>query len=110
MRGSELVFKVMEKVTLTKASLKASQGYQRSYSNVRKGELEFDIDDWLYLNISPIKGVMHFGKKGKLSPHYVGLYKILRDISKVAMSKICYWIWHWFIWCSDTYILVEEVC
>lgn len=45
MIGSELVFKDMEKVTLTKASLKASQSHQRSYSNVRKGELEFDIDD-----------------------------------------------------------------
>ena len=51
---------------------------------VRRRELEFQVDDWVFLQVSPMKGVMRFGKKGKLSPRYVGLYKILKRIGKVA--------------------------
>ena len=47
-------------------------------------ELEFQVDDWLFLKISPMKGVMIFGKKRKLSPRYVSPYKILKRIGKVA--------------------------
>ncbi|WMV40253.1 hypothetical protein MTR67_033638 [Solanum verrucosum] len=47
-------------------------------------ELEFQVDDWVFLKVSPMKGVMRFGKKGKLSPRYVGPYRILKRIGKVA--------------------------
>ncbi|KAH0644963.1 hypothetical protein KY284_032847 [Solanum tuberosum] len=47
-------------------------------------DLEFDVHDWGYLKISPMKGVMRFGKKGKLSPQYVGPYQILRRVGTVA--------------------------
>ena len=50
----------------------------------RRRELEFQVDDWVFLKVSPIKGVMRFGKKGKLNPRYVGSYKILKRIGKVA--------------------------
>ncbi|XP_009586978.2 uncharacterized protein [Nicotiana tomentosiformis] len=46
--------------------------------------MEFEVGDWVFLRISPIKGVMHFGKKGKLSSRYIGSYKILRQIGQVA--------------------------
>ncbi|WMV30436.1 hypothetical protein MTR67_023821 [Solanum verrucosum] len=51
---------------------------------MRKRDLEFDVHDWVYLKISSMKGVMRVGKKGKLSPRYVGMYQILRRICKVA--------------------------
>ncbi|WMV55120.1 hypothetical protein MTR67_048505 [Solanum verrucosum] len=47
-------------------------------------DLGFDVDDWVYLKIAPMKGVMRFGKIGKLSPRYVSSYQILRLIDKVA--------------------------
>ncbi|WMV26021.1 hypothetical protein MTR67_019406 [Solanum verrucosum] len=47
-------------------------------------ELEFQVDDWIFLKVSPMKGVMRFGKKGKHSPRYVGPYRILKRIGKVA--------------------------
>ncbi|WMV45914.1 hypothetical protein MTR67_039299 [Solanum verrucosum] len=53
--------------------LKMAQSRQKSYADVRIRDLEFDVNDWVYLKISPMKGVMRFGKKGKLSPRYVGL-------------------------------------
>ncbi|WMV26721.1 hypothetical protein MTR67_020106, partial [Solanum verrucosum] len=55
-----------------------------SYVGVRRRELEFQVDDWVFLKVSPMKGVMRFGKKGKLSPRYVGPYRILKLIGKVA--------------------------
>ncbi|WMV10134.1 hypothetical protein MTR67_003519 [Solanum verrucosum] len=42
------------------------------------------MDDWVYLKVSHMKGVMRFCKKGKLSPRYIGLYKISQRIGKVA--------------------------
>ncbi|WMV30034.1 hypothetical protein MTR67_023419 [Solanum verrucosum] len=52
--------------------------------DVRRKELEFQVDDWVFLKVSPMKGVMRFGKKGKLSPRYVDPYRILKRIGKVA--------------------------
>ncbi|XP_069146982.1 uncharacterized protein [Solanum lycopersicum] len=49
----------------------------------RKRPLEFDVGDQVYLKISPMKGVMRFGRKGKLSPRYVGLYEILKRVGEV---------------------------
>ncbi|WMV32271.1 hypothetical protein MTR67_025656 [Solanum verrucosum] len=46
--------------------------------------LEFEVDDWVYLKVSPMKGVMRFGKKGKLSPGYIGPYRIAKRIGSVA--------------------------
>ncbi|WMV09068.1 hypothetical protein MTR67_002453 [Solanum verrucosum] len=64
--------------------LKTTQSRQKSYADVRRRDLEFEIGDWVYLTISPMKGVMRFGKKGKLSPRYVGPYVILKHVGKVA--------------------------
>ena len=57
---------------------------QKSYADNRKRDLEFEVGDWVNLKISPMKGVMRLGKKGKLSPRYVGPYEILKRVGKVA--------------------------
>ncbi|XP_070050485.1 uncharacterized protein, partial [Nicotiana tomentosiformis] len=62
--------------------LRTAQSRQKSYSDVRRRDLEFEVGDWVFLKISPMKGVMRFGKKGKLSPRYIGPYKILRRIGQ----------------------------
>lgn len=51
---------------------------------MERKDLEFKIDDFVYLKISSMKGLKRFGKKGKLSPLYVGPYKILSHFKKVA--------------------------
>lgn len=45
-----------------------AQSWQMSYVDVRKKDLEFDVDDWVYLKLSPMKGVIMFCNKGKLFP------------------------------------------
>ncbi|WMV09170.1 hypothetical protein MTR67_002555, partial [Solanum verrucosum] len=69
---------------LIRDRLKTAHSRQKSYADNRKRNLEFEVGDWVYLKISPMKGVMRFGKKGKLSPRYVGPYEILKRVGKVA--------------------------
>ncbi|XP_060178236.1 uncharacterized protein LOC132608184, partial [Lycium barbarum] len=76
--GPDLVYQAMEKVKLIQERLKTAQSRQKSYTDVRRRDLEFLVDDWVFLKVSPMKGVMRFGKKGKLSPRYIGPYRILR--------------------------------
>ena len=64
--------------------MKSAQSRQKSYSDNRRKDIEFEVDDWIYLKISPMKGVTRFGKKGNLSPRYIGPYKIVRRVGKVA--------------------------
>ncbi|XP_075099161.1 uncharacterized protein LOC142176025 [Nicotiana tabacum] len=75
--GPDLVNQSMEKVKLIQEHLKTAQSCQKSYSNMQHRYLEFQVDDWVFLNISPEKGVIRFGKKGKLNPRYIGPYRIL---------------------------------
>ena len=82
--GPDLVLYVMYKVILISDRLKTTQSHQKSYADVRRRELEFQVDNWVFLKVSPMKGVMRFGKKGKLSPRCIGRYKILKRVGKVA--------------------------
>ncbi|XP_069145610.1 uncharacterized protein [Solanum lycopersicum] len=74
----------MEKVELIRYLLKITQSRQKSYEDVRRRELEFQVDDWVFLKVSPMKVVMRFGKKGNITPRYAGPYKILERVVKVA--------------------------
>ncbi|WMV58243.1 hypothetical protein MTR67_051628 [Solanum verrucosum] len=65
--GLDSVHEDVGKVRLIRDRLKTSQSRQKSYANVRRRDLEFEIDDWIFLKVSPMKGVMRFGKKEKLS-------------------------------------------
>ncbi|XP_027769560.1 uncharacterized protein LOC114075258 [Solanum pennellii] len=61
-----------------------TQSRQKSYTDIRRRPLEFEVDEWVYLNISPIKGFMRFGKKGKLIPRYIRPYRIYKRVGDVA--------------------------
>lgn len=74
--GPDLVHQAMEKVKLIQQRLEMTQSRHKSYTDIRRRGLEFAIGDWVFLKVSPMKGVMRFGKKGKLSPRYIGPYKI----------------------------------
>ncbi|WVZ90413.1 hypothetical protein U9M48_036718 [Paspalum notatum var. saurae] len=57
---------------------------EKSYADGRRRELSFEVGDSVYLKVSPIRGTKRFQVKGKLAPRYVGPYKIIRRIGKVA--------------------------
>ncbi|GKB16252.1 hypothetical protein Tco_0850175 [Tanacetum coccineum] len=82
--GPELVLETSEKVVLIKEKLKAARDRQKSYVDKRRKPLEFEVGDRVLLKVSPWKGVVHFGKKGKLALRYVGPFKILERIALIA--------------------------
>ncbi|GKB07003.1 putative reverse transcriptase domain-containing protein [Tanacetum coccineum] len=64
--------------------LQVARDRQRSYANVRRMPLEFQVGDHVMLKVSPRKGVIQFGKRGKLNPRYIGSFKILERIGPVT--------------------------
>ncbi|GJU75571.1 putative reverse transcriptase domain-containing protein [Tanacetum coccineum] len=82
--GPELVLEMTDKVVSIKEKLKAARDRQKSYTDKRRKPLEFKEGDRVLLRVSPWKGIMHFGKKGKLAPRYVGPFEILERIGLVA--------------------------
>ncbi|GJX71098.1 putative reverse transcriptase domain-containing protein [Tanacetum coccineum] len=79
--GPELVQETTEKI---KARLKAARNRQKSYAHKRRKPLEFSVGDYVLLKVSPWKGVVRFGKKGKLAPRFVGPFKIIEKVGPVA--------------------------
>ncbi|GJZ20894.1 putative reverse transcriptase domain-containing protein [Tanacetum coccineum] len=70
--GPELVQETTEKIFQIKERLKTARSRQKSYADKRRKPLEFEVGDRVLLKVSPWKGVVRFGKKGKLAPRYVG--------------------------------------
>ncbi|GKA19181.1 putative reverse transcriptase domain-containing protein [Tanacetum coccineum] len=75
---------ITNKVVLIKEKLKAARDRQKSYADNRRKPLEFEVGDRVMLKVSPWKGVICFGKKGKLASRYVGPFEILERIGHVS--------------------------
>jgi hypothetical protein len=86
--GPDLVVEAEDKVKVIQANLKTAQSRQKSYADKRRKPLQFQVGDFVYLRVSPTKGVQRFGIKGKLAPRYVGPFEILKVCGPVAY-KIC---------------------
>nr|GEX71658.1 hypothetical protein [Tanacetum cinerariifolium] len=82
--GPELIRETTEMIVQIKNRLLAARSRQKSYTDVRHKPLEFEVGDRVMLKVSPWKGVIRFGKRGKLSPRYIGPFKILSRIGPVA--------------------------
>ena len=73
-----------EQVGIIQQHMKAAQSRQKSYADKRRRPIEFEVEDYVYLKVSPMKGVQWFGVKRKLAPRYVGPYKIIERSGRVA--------------------------
>jgi hypothetical protein len=62
---------------MIRENLKITQSRQKSYADKRRRDLSFEIGDFVYLKVSPIRGTRRFKVKGKLAPRYVGPFQIL---------------------------------
>jgi len=82
--GPELIQETTDKVLQIRDNLLKARSRQKSYADKRRKPLEFSVGDLVLLKVSPWKGVVRFGKKGKLAPRFVGPFKILERIGKVA--------------------------
>ena len=82
--GPELVHETINTIHKVQQHMKAAQSRQKSYADISRKDLEFMVGDHVFLKVSPWKGVMRFGKRGKLSPRYIGPYEILQRVGAVA--------------------------
>ena len=82
--GPELVKDTEEKVQIIQQRLKAACDRQRSYANLKRKDIEYEVGDKVFLKVSPWKKILRFGRKGKLSPRFIGPYEILERVRPVA--------------------------
>ncbi|KAM0009708.1 putative nucleotidyltransferase, Ribonuclease H [Helianthus debilis subsp. tardiflorus] len=82
--GPEIVQETTDKIAQIKERLKTARDRQKSYADNRRKPLEFQAGDKVLLKVSPLKGIVRFGKKGKISPRYVGPLPVIQRIGPVA--------------------------
>ncbi|GJZ39537.1 putative reverse transcriptase domain-containing protein [Tanacetum coccineum] len=82
--GPELIQETTEKIVQIKQRMQAARDRQKSYADLKRKPMEFQVGDKVMLKVSPWKGVVCFGKRGKLNPRYVGPFKVLEKVGKVA--------------------------
>ncbi|XP_070045012.1 uncharacterized protein [Nicotiana tomentosiformis] len=82
--GTDLVKDALKKVRLIQERLRTTQSTQKSYADKKVPGLSFMVGKKVPLKVSLMKGIMRFGKKGKLSPRFIGPFEVLRRVGEVA--------------------------
>ena len=83
----DMIRDTSEKVSLIRKRLLKAQSRQKSYADVRRRPLEFEVGDHVFLKVMPKRGVVRFGKHRKLSPRFIGPFEVLEGVGTVA-----YWL------------------
>ena len=71
-------------VQAVRENLRIAQSRQKSYADGKRRDLTFSVDDYVYLKVSPMRGIRRFNVKGKLAPWYIGPFKVLERKGEVA--------------------------
>ena len=78
--GPDLVKEKEEKVRIIQQRLKAASDRQKSYADLKRKDIEYEVEDKVFLKVSSWRKILRFGKKGKLSPRFIISYEILERI------------------------------
>jgi hypothetical protein len=84
--GPDILFEAKEHIKMVRENMKIAQSRHHIYADTRRRELGFEVGDYVYLKVSPIRGFRRFRVKGKLSPRYIGPYQILARRGEVAFQ------------------------
>ncbi|WVZ57864.1 hypothetical protein U9M48_008199 [Paspalum notatum var. saurae] len=82
--GPDLIRDAEQQIKMVRENLRVAQSRQKSYADVRCRDLTFRVDDFVYLKVSPMRGIRRFNMKGKLAPRYIGPFKIVERKGEVA--------------------------
>jgi hypothetical protein len=82
--GLNILLEAEENIRMVRENLKITQSRQRSYADTRRRDMSFEVGDYVYLKVSPIRGIKWFRVKGKLAPRYIGPYQIQARHGEVA--------------------------
>src|SRR5262249_25027192 len=84
LEGPDLIRETSEKVPMIQERLKTAFSRQKSYADPKRKDVQFQPGDHVFLKVSPMKGVVRFGKRGKLNPRYIGPFEILERVGNVS--------------------------
>ena len=82
--GSEVLLEAERKVHLVRQHLKTAQSCQKSYYDGKHRQMDFEVGEYVYLKVTPLKGRKRFQVKGKLAPRFIGPFMILARCGNVA--------------------------
>ena len=82
--SSNLIQETEENVKMIRERLKIANDRQKSYADMKRKDIRYEIGEKVFLKVSPWKKVMRFGKNGKLSPRFIGSYEVIEKVSPVA--------------------------
>nr|GEZ00890.1 putative reverse transcriptase domain-containing protein [Tanacetum cinerariifolium] len=82
--GPEIIQETTKKIVQIKQRMQAARDRQKSYADLKRKPMKFQVGDKVMLKVSPWKGVVRFGKRGKLNPRYVGPFKVLERVGDVT--------------------------
>ena len=88
MIGPDIVKDTKAKVQVIRQRLKVASDRQKSYVDLKMKDIEYEVGDKVFLKVSPWRKVLRFGKKGKLSLRFIGLYEVLERIGPVALMSL----------------------
>ena len=69
---------------MIKERLKVAAYRQKSYADLKRKDIQYEIDEKVFLKVSPLKKIMRFRQKGKLSPRFIGSYEVIEKVGPVA--------------------------
>ena len=82
--GPYLIQEIEENVKMIRERLKVATDRQKSYTDMRRKDIRYKIGEKVFLKVSPWKKVMRFGKKGKLSPRFIGSFEVIEKVGPMA--------------------------
>jgi hypothetical protein len=82
--GTNVLRNIEDQVRVIHENLRVAQSHQKSYADNRRRDLVFEVGDYVYLKVSPMRSVKSFNRKGKLAPRYVGPFKVIDRRGEVA--------------------------
>ena len=82
--GPDLIQENEEKMKMIRERLKVVTDRQKSYADMRRKDIRYEIDEKVFLKVSTWKKVMSLGEKGKLSPRFIGSYEVIEKVGPVA--------------------------
>ncbi|KAJ9170237.1 hypothetical protein P3X46_018361, partial [Hevea brasiliensis] len=84
MIGPEIVQQTEEKIRVIRDRFKTASDRQKSYIDLKRRDIEYAVGEKVFLKVSPWKRIMRFGRKGKLSPRFIGPYEVLERVGPLA--------------------------
>jgi hypothetical protein len=82
--GPDILQEAEKQLRMVRENLRVTQSRQKSYVDHRRRELSFEVGDFVYLKVSPMRGLHHFNVWGKLAPRFIGPFKILEKRGEVV--------------------------